>query len=127
MKNLRLHNAVQRGFKSFKVIEDLVKNGVDINNTQFDYTPLNEAIELGDEQMVRFLLNLGADINKTDRDGFSPLQCALINEQFELVKCLIEMGALDVYKYANVNHSCKAELISNNEIQVLEEAECAYE
>jgi ankyrin repeat protein len=43
--------------------------------------------------MVAFLLDNGADIDKVDGVGWTPLMEAIMDEMTELVKYLIEKGA----------------------------------
>jgi len=45
----------------------------------------------GNIQMIKYLLDRhGIDINIFDRDGYSPLHIAVMNDQLDVVKCLVE-------------------------------------
>jgi ankyrin repeat protein len=53
---------------------------------------------LGDVDQVKELLIDGEDPNQTDDDGYSALQAAAENDHLEVVKLLVEKGALVDYK-----------------------------
>ena len=48
--------------------------------------------------MVKFMVEHGADVNKADEAGKTPLQCALNEEYIDIAQYLVEHGA-------NVNDS----------------------
>ena len=56
-------------------------------------TPLLYAARDGNLEMVRLLLQLGADVKVTDANGTSPLVIALINGHVSTAKFLLENGA----------------------------------
>lgn len=53
---------------------------------------------LGDLDQVKQLLLEGQDPNQTDDGGYSALQAAAENDHLEVVKLLVEKGALVDYK-----------------------------
>lgn len=53
---------------------------------------------LGDVDQVKELLIHGEDPNQTDDEGYSALQAAAENDHLEVVKLLVEKGALVDYK-----------------------------
>jgi hypothetical protein len=57
------------------------------------YTPLMNAIDMGDAAMVRYLLDAGADIRGRDRRGLDPLSRAVLSNYTDVAKVLIEKGA----------------------------------
>lgn len=57
------------------------------------YTPLMNAIDMGDAAMVRYLLDAGADIHGRDRRGLDPLSRAVLSNYTDVAKVLIEKGA----------------------------------
>ncbi|MFJ9411620.1 ankyrin repeat domain-containing protein [Streptomyces sp. NPDC101393] len=54
---------------------------------------LVEAILLSDVTRVKALLRAGADAERADRDGITPLYLASVNGQAELVRLLLAAGA----------------------------------
>lgn len=57
-------------------------------------TPLGAAISLGDDEMVKLLLELGADVNQLDGEGASPLRRAVVyNAKTEIFELLKKKGA----------------------------------
>jgi len=75
-----------------EAVEILVKNGAIMEDkvVSFFRTALGSAIENNDTAIVRFLLNSGLRINKTIRDGYSPLYQV---RSREVAALLIEHGA----------------------------------
>lgn len=71
------------------LIKNLLKFGANPNTVDnFCYTPLMETINIGDFESSKLLLEYGADPNlSTSVD--TPLSCAIIAEEFELVQLLI--------------------------------------
>lgn len=68
---------------------DLSRDDDDIKGTSLCY-----AAKQGDLDMVRFLVGLGADVNKGDQLGYNPLHvAALFNGQFDCLRFLVENGA----------------------------------
>ncbi|ORX76482.1 ankyrin, partial [Anaeromyces robustus] len=56
-------------------------------------TPLFMACENGNENLVKFLIEHGAIINKENRDNKTPLFLACENGNENIVKYLVEHGA----------------------------------
>ncbi len=77
-------------------VQQCLEQGIDINEElgiDFDeLTPLMVAAELGYFDLVLFLLNYGADINKTV-DEMSALTVARENKQLDIEQLLIHRGA----------------------------------
>lgn len=57
----------------------------------------------GNSEMVLYLIKKGADVNKVDRFGMSPLYAALYSKDLETAKTLIEKGAHLNYKAEGKN------------------------
>jgi ankyrin repeat protein len=80
-----------------KVITTLIECGLDVNR-QCEYgskmTPLHLNCELNDDEMVNLLLDLGANINATDRSKSNALHYACQNSKvnMRLIKILINKG-----------------------------------
>ena len=78
-----------------EMVEYFLKTGISIDAPQKyteENTPLTAAIEFNNLDMVKFLVEHGADINGRE---FSPLLTAtyLGNRTFDIVKFLVEHGA----------------------------------
>jgi len=57
------------------------------------YTPLHRASFQGDPEVVRCLVDHGADINARDTDNWTPLYMACRCRRFETAQALLELGA----------------------------------
>jgi ankyrin repeat protein len=77
----------------------VIQKGADVNNCVYAYgwTPIFWAIERGQFDMCRFLLDHGADVNHKSHNGWTPLMFAVYNRRIDIVKLLVIRGA-------NVNH-----------------------
>jgi ankyrin repeat protein len=66
-------------------------------------TPLHAAVAVGHEEMVRLLLEKGADVNAKGEDpaGQTPLHIAAQNGNERVVRILLDRGANIAAKYAN--------------------------
>ncbi len=92
-----LEVAVELGYRD--VAEVLIASGADVNKLQ-DSVPgygsatlLSSAVQEGSLEKVRLLLAIGANPNKADSDGWTPLHQALYCEHDEIVKLLIAKSA----------------------------------
>ncbi len=79
-----------------KSIEDLIAAGGDINgvcdfNTQATF--LHIACKKHLPEVVKYLISSGADINKGNKWGQTPLLYACLNNDLEIAKTLVENGA----------------------------------
>jgi ankyrin repeat protein len=57
------------------------------------FTPLHFACQNGHEEIVKILIDKGADVNQATEKGFTPFYIACQNGHEEIVKLLIDMGA----------------------------------
>lgn len=79
-------------FDQIKLLVDQHK--ADINYNRCSYTPLCAAAFEGHTEIVEYLVNMGADINKTSRkDQFTALACAVQQDRLDTAKKLVELGA----------------------------------
>ena len=78
-----------------KMVKMLVENGADMNVRDFeeDLTPLHFACGDGNEELVKFFLDKGVDVNSNTDDGPTALMTACINENTNIVQMLIDNGA----------------------------------
>ncbi|ORX63511.1 ankyrin, partial [Anaeromyces robustus] len=58
-----------------------------------DKTPLFSACESGNENLVKYLMEQGAEINVMSRCNHTPLYTACQSGYENIVKCLLEHGA----------------------------------
>ncbi len=97
-----LFNASDKGDTA--KMRDAIDKGADLewkNKDYYYYTPLIVASTWGRTESVRLLLNEGADVNNTDRDGQTALYLACWNSHEEVIRILLGNGA-DV-ENTNVN------------------------
>ncbi len=83
-----------------KLAQSLIDEGVDINdinnkcilhsavNTLMDDDVINNS-----DECIKLLLNYGADVNKTDHDGWTPLMIAAMRWATSFQKLLLDAGA----------------------------------
>lgn len=78
------------------VAHQVVKNPQQINQcSELGFTALGLAIYFGHEDITRYLLLKGADVNQPAKNasGLYPLHSALVNKNNTLAKMLLEAGA----------------------------------
>jgi quinoprotein dehydrogenase-associated probable ABC transporter substrate-binding protein len=68
-------------------LENWLAEGADITQE------LSNAVIANDFDRVKFLVSKGADVNKVDSQGWTPLQSAARQRRDEMIKLLIELGA----------------------------------
>lgn len=107
-----LHVAAKKGY--FGIVEYLVHKGIDVNTKGdiFDDSPLRVAAGEGDLEIVKYLIEIGAelDVSLANRN---PLFGAIYGGHKEVVEFLVEKGIdisirytgesiknLDAYEYA---------------------------
>jgi ankyrin repeat protein len=83
---LGLHSMVH-----YLVIE--LSHDVNERSDTDDATALHVASQNGEEEVARFLLELGADISALDEEGYPPLHRAFQGGHVEVAQILIERGA----------------------------------
>ena len=83
-------------FKDLRLLEYLFENEdikVDIDATdKFGSPPLLNAVKLGNLEIVKYLIEKGANKEAVDRIGFTPLLRATQTGQFKIIQYLIEKG-----------------------------------
>ena len=81
-----------------KVRNILASVQVDVDYTvgKRGWTALNCAAYKGHKNVVRLLLDRGADLNKATNNGWTPLHCAACNGQKSVVRLLLDRGAREI-------------------------------
>lgn len=80
------------GFNNEKLLKLSLKKGVNLNH--FDWrNKLLLMIASNDKNMLKMLIEAGADVNVVDNDGSSPLYFAVSKNNLEAVKILVRNGA----------------------------------
>jgi uncharacterized protein len=75
-KNLQLINAVEEGVVNVAKVKNLIKSGADVNTNDYGLSPLTIVIEKEDLEMLKILIDMGADINQPDGEGITPMEAA---------------------------------------------------
>ena len=92
-------NSINNIENRFLIIQSLIDNGANIHKTDaFGNTLLYYAVEQEDVKLVKFLIQLGCDINNVSRDDKdSVLHYAYFQKNREIISILIESGANQEY------------------------------
>lgn len=91
---LSLGEAAGQG--DLEVVHDMVTRGRNIHarvDRQTGHTPLHRAAQEGHAEVVLYLLEMGADISRTDRRGHTPLHLASVQGHLAVVRHLMAHGA----------------------------------
>ena len=77
-----------------EAVERLLREGVEINAVkgEFKTSILMEAAVRGNVGVMKLLIENGADLNMTDKDGWTALMGATVQGHMESVKLLLEQG-----------------------------------
>uniref|UniRef100_UPI003F4B051F ankyrin repeat domain-containing protein n=1 Tax=Brachyspira catarrhinii TaxID=2528966 RepID=UPI003F4B051F len=84
-----LMNAISKG--DMKALEKLIKDDTDLNKQYDKITPLGLAAARNDKEMVKFLVEKGADINLEDGYGYTPLIKAMKYRNIDLAKNIVDL------------------------------------
>jgi len=102
-----IHDAATRG--DLADVKRHLQRGADVNATDIAFhTPLHYAAREGHTEIVKLLINSGADMNVVvrrtsfTRHGFTPLHYAAYEGHLDVVKLLVEAGAdVNARDYSN--------------------------
>lgn len=76
----------------FKSTVNSLEN-INIQDKKYGWSLLHMSIRRGENEMLAYLLEKGADINITDGVGWTPLMEAIMDDKPELCKALVDAGA----------------------------------
>lgn len=100
LKNIKLDNnrkLVHSYTRDVELLKYLLSKGVaiDVNNQSnfWKRTPLFSAIQSGNIESVKFLLELGSDTDLKDKNGDTPLDFAIKNNKQQVIDLLKKHGA----------------------------------
>ncbi|KAJ3114743.1 hypothetical protein HK098_007202 [Nowakowskiella sp. JEL0407] len=95
-----------------QVAQALIETGSDVNFVRIGRTPLMEAIEQQREDVVEYLLENGADVNKLGDYSIGPLNCAIRVGSVRILKMLLEhdvnVTSMNILSYVCVNLECNS-------------------
>lgn len=91
MTDLQVIEAVKTG--QLAKIQEALNSGADIHQQdEQGWTPLNWAAGKGDPEIVKLLLDHGADVSRVGRDQRTPYKIALAAKHVEVARLLREAG-----------------------------------
>lgn len=117
----RLVEAAGEGCKEY--VRFLLDGGVDVNVGPNSKTPLFAAIKRGQDEMVKFLCEQGANLEAGGHlggytDNITPLICAVMERNKKIVKLLLDrsvnMEAKDGAGWTPLNHAA-----SNSDVEIV--------
>lgn len=86
-----LTSAIEDG--TFEIVKLLIKYGAIVRTLPGSRSPLLYAIELPDEEIVSYLIEHGADVNETYKNGWTPLHYAVHWKYLGMANLLLTHGA----------------------------------
>ena len=87
----KLRNAAENG--DIVTVRSLLNQGVDVNSNAYGRTALLWAAQNKHMDIVRLLIEKGANVNTKDKNTGTPLIYEVINGQLDMVKLLLDKGA----------------------------------
>ncbi|CAG7558189.1 unnamed protein product [Fusarium equiseti] len=86
-----LHLAISGDYKTiFQNLLDSDKSNINQSDNKYGYVPLIAAATWGQTEMASELIELGADLNCTDNDGWSPLHHAIWKRHGQVLSLLLK-------------------------------------
>lgn len=80
-------------FGALHILDFLIKSGVSVNATYFNWTPLMYAAKYNQYEAVQWLLNHHADPNQCLENGYNPLYTASENNRTDILNALLNAFA----------------------------------
>ncbi|KAJ5076860.1 serine/threonine-protein kinase sty13 [Anaeramoeba ignava] len=98
-----------------KEIQKLISSGEDINKrSEFSgQTPIYLALQKNKKEIVRYLVENGANLNIIDNNGLTPLMIAVDSESHDMVEFLLSYGA-NVDAVNEYGETCLHKVIDQN-------------
>lgn len=93
--------------RNYKAIDFFIKNGVDINYNKpdmvypFKPTPLSVAVRYVDFDMVKYLVEHGADVKIAEKDGERPYTIAVTENKTDIAQYLKALEPADFHNLSN--------------------------
>ncbi|EAX94956.1 hypothetical protein TVAG_205540 [Trichomonas vaginalis G3] len=81
---------------NYKFLVSLIKKGTDINTlsiTEPGISPLIFAVQHSFRNVIQYLINSGASVDQSDRNGLTPLHIAIKGDDIKTAEVLIKNGA----------------------------------
>ncbi|XP_058793336.1 myotrophin-like [Phymastichus coffea] len=75
-----------------QVRDNIENKDIDVNQMIDGRTPLHYAADYGQTEVLRYLMDKGADLNATDKHGITVLLAAIWEGHTNCVKLLLEKG-----------------------------------
>ena len=96
-QNSKFVEAMKAG--DIEQVEQLIKDGVDVNSTMVDgTTPLIFAVNADNYNLVDTLIRLDADTNAEDSHHKTALSTVVDVDDISMVRLLVKIGKADIYK-----------------------------
>ena len=90
----QLHHCAENGFTtSVKRLLSIRNINVNVKDDEYGMTPLDYAALNGHVEIIRFLLQNGAEVNVKNNGGIAPLHCSAWNGHVDILHLLVENGA----------------------------------
>lgn len=105
-------NEIARRLKNqLDLVTVMLKHGADVNGHSglSDTTALIEASQVGHLEMVKLLIQEGADINAVDKYEFSALMLAVVRGHIHIVRELLSQGAYINHRRTPTGLNCGAD------------------
>jgi len=91
LKREDFFNAVEEG--DMKKAQDFIEKGIDVNLKDEDESALYKATDKGHVDLVKLLIDKGADVNSENMHHETALFCACYHGNLEMVRVLVDNGA----------------------------------